>query len=282
MNVLITGGTSSLCNALKPVLSLFSEVITAGRNNCDIYLDVTAPTDEIVLPYDVDVVIHTAAHFGGKSGTDIIEAENINVIGTLKICEAAARARAKHFIFISTAFSVLPATSPSYNIYSISKRHAEEAVTLFCNSAVLPLTILRPSQVYGSEEHFRKHQPFFYAIIDKAEQGKDVILYGTNDPKRNYIHINDLTNIIANVVKNKIEGIYGCANTLFVTYSEIAGAAYKAFGTIGKVLFLSQKKDVPDNLFEIDDRLYKKLGIYPVISIEEGVQMIANFRHSQR
>ena len=39
MKTLIIGGTSSLGCALKPVFSKFGEVITAGRKNCDITMD---------------------------------------------------------------------------------------------------------------------------------------------------------------------------------------------------------------------------------------------------
>ena len=70
MRVVIVGGTSSLGSALKTALSTRFEVITAGRTNCDLEFDLTWPLARMALPEEVDVVVHTAAHFGGKTAAD--------------------------------------------------------------------------------------------------------------------------------------------------------------------------------------------------------------------
>jgi nucleoside-diphosphate-sugar epimerase len=126
MKILIVGGTSSLALTLAPLLSGYHEVVTAGRKNCDIYLDLANAEESLALPDDIDVFIHTAAHFGGKGDHEILEAENINVLGTLKLCQAASKAKAKHFIFISTIFTAMEKSSPHFTIYALSKKHAEE------------------------------------------------------------------------------------------------------------------------------------------------------------
>src|SRR4030095_15097078 len=66
VKVVIVGGNSSVGLALKAVLSDSCDVITAGRKNCDIALDLAWPLARFLLPEDVDAVVHTAAHFGGK------------------------------------------------------------------------------------------------------------------------------------------------------------------------------------------------------------------------
>jgi UDP-glucose 4-epimerase len=278
--ILIAGGTSSLAKALKPALWEFNEVITAGRRNCDIRLDLNDPVDLMGLPAGLDVVIHTAAHFGGKTYKEISEAENINVLGTLNLCEAAVRAKAKHFILISSMFAGINANADNYNIYALSKNHAEEIATFYCSIYSLPLTILRPSQIYGNEEDFRRHQPFFYMMVDKAEKGEDITIYGSNDPRRNYIHIEDLTNIVLKVIEREVKGVYDCTNIIDVTYSQIAKAAFAAFNNGGNVYFLKDKPDIPDNIFERNYALYEKIGFYPMISIEEGIRKLSNYRRS--
>ena len=264
--------------ALGPVLSAFSEVITAGRKYCDINLDLNDPIEKISLPRDIDVVIHTAAHFGGKTPKEILEAEDVNVLGTLKLCQAAVRAKARMFILISSIFSCLNKNSAHYSIYALSKKHSEEIAEFYCSTHSLSLTILKPSQLYGNGDNFRVHQPFFYAIVDKAEKGEDITIYGSHDALRNYIHVDDLTNIISRVVHNKIEGIYPCMHTTDVTFSQIAKAALSAFNSKGKIQFLKEKADIPDNIFKKDTSLYKKIGFYPQISIEDGMKRIALYR----
>jgi nucleoside-diphosphate-sugar epimerase len=280
MKILLVGGTSSLGRALKPVFSEFSEVITAGRKNCDINLDLNDPIEKISLPNNMDAVIHTAAHFGGKTAKEILEAESVNVLGTLKVCQAAVQAKTNLFILISSIFSCLNRNSAHYSIYALSKKHSEELAEFYCSTHSMPLTILRPSQLYGNEENFRVHQPFFYTIIDKAEKGEDITLYGSNDALRNYMYIDDMVNIIVKVVQNKVEGTYSCVHPTDISYSHIAKAAFSAFNRTGKVSFLKERTDIPDNIFEKDDSLYKKIGFYPQVSIEEGMRRIALFRRT--
>ena len=280
MKILIVGGTSSVGKALSPVLSEFSEIVTAGRNDCDIYLDLGDPIEKMSIPGDIDALIHTAAHFGGKKPHEIIEAENINALGTLKLCELAVKAQVKHFIFISSIFSSLTERSEHYNIYTVSKKHAEELAQFYCSQNSMPLTILKPSQIYGNEEEFGRHQPFFYNIVRKAQNNEDINLYGSHDAMRNFIHIEDLANIIARVVQQKIYGNYLCTQKEDIRYSEIAGAALKAFNSNKKVSFLKDKPDIPDNIFEKDFTLYDKIGFSPRISIAEGMKKIASHRLS--
>jgi nucleoside-diphosphate-sugar epimerase len=146
MKVVIVGGTSSVGSALKSVLSTSCEVITAGRMNCDLALDLTWPLERLLLPDDTDVIVHTAAHFGGKTAADIIEAENVNVLGTMKLCQAASGTKAQHFVLVSSIFACLKEDSEHYGAYALSKRHAEDVARFTCATHSLPLAVLRPSR----------------------------------------------------------------------------------------------------------------------------------------
>ena len=68
-----------------------------------------------------------------------------------------------------------------------------------------------------------------------------------------------LTNIIVNVVQNKVEGTYSCVHPNNVRFSDIAKAAFSAFDKEAEIYFLKDKEDIPDNIFEKDDSLYKKI-----------------------
>jgi nucleoside-diphosphate-sugar epimerase len=278
MKILIVGGTSTVGRALIPVLSEIGEVVTAGRKNCDFHLDLIDSVEKIVLPKDIDVVINTAAHFGGNTEKEILDAENVNVLGVIKLCHAIVEAKVKHFILISSIFSNLSKESKFYNIYAISKKHSEEISSFYCKTYSVPLTILKPSQIYGDDNSFRLHQPFFYTIVDKAEKGEEINIFGSNDAHRNYIHIDDLTKIILRVVRNKVEGLYSCMYPKDVRYSQIARAAIAAFKSKGRVLFLKSEPDVSDNIFKKDDSLYKKIAFYPQISIKDGMKKIMIYR----
>jgi nucleoside-diphosphate-sugar epimerase len=272
MRILIVGGTSSLAHALRPVLSEFAAVITAGRTGCDVHLDLSAPVEKIEFPKDIDVVINTAANFGGKSFEEMLQAESVNVLGALKLCRSCTKAHIKHLVLISSIFACLDKNSRFYSIYSLSKKHSEEVAQLYSSMFGLPLTILRPSQFYGVGEVYRKHQPFLSTIIDKAANAEDILIYGSNDALRNFIHVEDVAKIIALVIQRKIEGTYACMNTENVSYSEVAAAAIEAFGSTSTIRFIKEQPDIPNNIFKLDDSLFRLIDYYPQISISLGMK----------
>src|SRR5438128_1215518 len=128
MKILVVGGNSSLARALKPILEEFADVTTAGRENADVALDLAG---DINLPFGFDAVVNTASHFGGKDAASMIQAEQVNVLGTLKLCDACVRAGVGHLVHISSIFAELPATSAFFSIYALSKKQADEAARLF-------------------------------------------------------------------------------------------------------------------------------------------------------
>ena len=276
--ILIVGGTSTLGKYLKEYLSGSYEILTAGRKNCDVIFDLGDSSSNFKIPDDLDVVINTASQFGGHSDEQILETETINVLGTLKLCQASVRTKAKHFIFISSIYSSFPRNSGNFNIYALSKKHAEEVAELYCSTHGMSLTIIRPCPLYGTHDGFRVHQPFFYSIIDKAERGEDIPLFGTNDPVRNYLYIDDLLEVISRVISGKTEGVYSCCHTADTTYSQIANAAFAAFQSNGKVYYVKDKPNIPDIIFDKDLTIYEKINFFPRISIGEGIKKIAESR----
>jgi nucleoside-diphosphate-sugar epimerase len=280
MKVLLIGGNSALGGALNPVLSRSYEVYTAGLNDCDIFLDLKNSFSASIFPSDIDVFINTAASFGGTSDSEIFDAEIINVIGTLNLCQAAVSIKAKHFILISTIYSIPGKDTQYHNAYSISKRHGEEIAKLYCSINGMPLTILRPSPIYGVHDQFRKNQPLLYYIVDKAQKGEDFIINGSHDPLRNFIFIDDLTMIISKIIQNQIYGDFNCTHPDNVTFSEIAKIAYDACKVKANVLFDNTNEDVPDKIFDNDDNLYKLIDYYPITSIADGIKKIISHRKS--
>lgn len=271
MKILLVGGHSLLAQALHPVLSQFSEVLTAGRSECDLELDLSWPAARFSLPAELDVVINLAAHFGGTDFGSMLTAEEVNTLGTLKLAHACSKAGVKHLIQVSSIFAGLSIYSPFFDCYALSKRHAEEVVTLYCHRTSLPLTILRPAQIYGEGEGFRGHHPFLYSLMDRAQRGEDIVLYGRNDALRNFIHIDDVAEVLACLVRQKIEGCYVCASLSNISYSEIAATAIAVFDSSSKIYFDHSLPDVPDNAFAADTALYQQIGYFPRISLAKGL-----------
>jgi nucleoside-diphosphate-sugar epimerase len=278
MKILLVGGNSSLALALKPLLVEFAQVVTAGRSGCDILLDLANPIHGISFASGFDIVVNTAVHFGGSCAEDIITAEEVNVLGLLKVCRACTQAAVGRLVQVSSIFAGLDPASPFYSMYSLSKKHADEAAQLYAARFGLSLLIIRPAQLYGVGEAYRKNQPFLYSIVDKAQKNQDIVIYGSNDALRNFIHVEDVAMAIARAIRHKLVGNYDCAYPENLRYSQIASAAVAAFGSSSRVLFDPKQPNIPDNAFASDNILYQAIGYFPQISIVAGMQKEAAHR----
>ena len=274
-NVLIFGGNSLLARDVHRLLSRNCGVVTAGRRGCEVFTDVC---QRVEIPDGIDTVINCAAHFGGRTDDSIEAAVETNVMGLLKICKAASRSGIKHIVNISSIFATLPPTSPSYTAYAFTKKHGDELAEYYCALNHLPLLTLRPSRIYGDSIEFARNQPFLYHMIDRAERGEEIVIYGSNDPVRNYIHSLDVAEVIARSLECGLTGTYACTFPQDRTYSEIAGCAGKVFGANSGLSFARDKPDIPDDAYFFDSSLYDRIGFVPGISMELGLGRIKQHR----
>ena len=277
MKVLIIGGKSSLGIELKKTLIPYFQVFTAGRSDCDFNLDLSYNCD-LEIDFKCDVVILTAAVFGGNNFTAYEENIIVNVLGTTRSINLANKFGARHFILISSMSIFLNKISTNYKIYSLTKKHSEEIAEFVANSIQMPLTILRPSHLYSENNSFKNHQPLLYKIIESVEMNKDIIFHGTKNSIRNYLHVNDFNEIIRKVIDLKVFGNFNCVNTKHETLIEIFNAAINAFNSNSKYYFDNSKDDIFDSVFKADFDFFKKIDFKPRINIINGMKMIASAR----
>lgn len=273
--VFVIGANAAMAQDAIRRLSADYTVITGGRKDCDVYCDIQQP---ITIPEGVDVVLNIAAAFGGTEDQEIRTAVQTNTLGMLHICMAAQQAGVEQVVMISSLSAVHDASSPYYTSYALTKRQGDELAEWYCRLHSLPLTILRPSQLYGDTSALAAHQPFFYRMIDTAAQGQDVTIYGKHDALRNYLHVTDLSEIIARVIAGTATGTYACMYPTDVTFSEIARTAQRVFAKGGTVTFLEDKPDIPDNIFSKDLTIYDTIGYAPQMTLEAGIQRIKTLR----
>ena len=103
---------------------------------------------------------------------------------------------------------------------------------------------------------------------------------GSNDALRNFIHVDDVAEVIARVVRKRIEGRYVCASQSNVRFSKIAAAAVAAFGSASSIRFDATRPDIPDNAFAADEALYRLIEYFPRIPLEQGVAREATRRRA--
>ncbi|QIB04410.1 NAD(P)-dependent oxidoreductase [Pseudomonas bijieensis] len=280
MKSLVIGSTSVVGKAVAQALSRCGPVKLAGRREADITFDLSSPVP-CACDEHFDVVVLAAADFGGRQPDDLVRAELVNSVGALAACRLAEQCGARHFILLSSRSACDQTTDPYFGIYSLSKRHAEEVASLYCQERGMALTVLRISQVYDDGGQCRLHQPLLYAIADKAQVGRTVELYGSNDARRNYVHLSDLAEVCARLAERGVAGLYNCGHPESPRLSEIAQAAFEAFGKPVDVRFLPEKSDIPDlPPFDCAHQLYEQIGFTPRIDVRRGFELMRAHREN--
>jgi nucleoside-diphosphate-sugar epimerase len=277
MKILLVGGRSAVAQALLPSLADLGDIFTAGREKCDIHLDLTWPLRTIEIPQQTQVVINTATLFYKTGGAELCSNIEVNVLGVAKLCAKAIESGVQHFVNVSSMSATLPKDSAYFDAYALTKRQGDAVVELLCRKAGMTFTVLRPSQLYGHPS-LRQKPLFLYSAIEQALSGRDIVIYGKRSPLRNYLHLNDLSKIIRAVIKKRPLGIFQCIHPQDSSFEDLAHAAIDAAKSKSRIVFDVKQGDIPDNIFSFEDTLYRKLGVNPAISIQDGIRRLVMSR----
>jgi nucleoside-diphosphate-sugar epimerase len=280
--VLVIGSTSVAGLAVAGALRPETEVTMAGRRNADILLDIAGDVELPEMDTNYDVVINFAAHFDVQSPRDMLEAARVNALGALNACILAKTAGAGHMVQVSSISAGHTSESSFFNAYALTKRHGEELSELFCSTHSLPLTILRPSQLYDATGAARPHQRMLYHILDQAAAGRDITIFGQRDPRRNYLFVQDFAEVCRRVVAQGTTGTFTVAHQQAHRLSDIANLAYQGFGTEGTISFDRDKPDLEDIEAQMDGALVSAIDYTPATSLAKGIELFRQHQESGR
>lgn len=223
---------------------------------------------------DFDTLIHCAASFEGDSPESLVANERVNSVGALNMCRLAKNRDCRHFVYISSIFTYNNRFNEYFNSYGLSKRHGEENISFFCKHNNMDYSILNFSQIYDAQRKAEKHQRILYFFIDTVLAGDNVTLFGKNNPKRNFIFIDDVVEIITRVVNGRVCGKYDCVHPESHTIRDIISVISDA---AARDITVTQRKDKPSIrriYIPSDMTLYDKIDYYPRVSLASGVRQI--------
>lgn len=200
-SILVTGATGFVGKHLIPTISALGHDVTGVNAQSG---DIAAASTWLKFPR-VEVLIHLAAKsFVPASWNNPQEVMSCNVLGVAAALDYCKRNNAR-LIFLS---SYLYGNSPSLpipedaplianNPYALSKKLAEEVCHFYSDKFGTNVTILRPFNVFGpgQGEHF-----LIPSIVRQVKAGH-IIQLRDLEPRRDYIYINDLVDIIVRAIK---------------------------------------------------------------------------------
>ncbi|WP_203141760.1 UDP-glucose 4-epimerase family protein [Marinobacter mangrovi] len=245
----------------------------------------------------VDVVVHCAArvHIMNDTATDPLdEFRRINVTGTLKLAELAAKAGVRRFVFVSTVKVNGEATRPGepfretdtgacQDDYGLSKSEAEAALRTLADKTGMEVTIVRPPLVYGPGVKGN-----FKSLYRLATSGLPLPLGAINN-LRSLIYIGNLSDFLALLVHHPKAGndvfLVSDGDDLSTTsllrcFGQHSGKRVRLFYFPAVALFLLGRmlgrKSVVDRLcgsLQVSiEKAQQRLSWQPPFTVSEGIR----------
>lgn len=231
-------------------------------------------------------IIHLAGNVGNETSynSPLKDCEN-NILVTLKLLEFAKKTKCKHFIYTSSMsvygnLSSKPVPE-NYNCnpksyYGISKLASENYVKI-SNNEKFKTTILRLFTVYGPGQNLNNSKQGMISIyLQQIFRNKRLIVKGSRNRIRDFIFIDDLTDLMVKIVGNKkfFNQTLNVGTGKKHKISEVIKKLKKTTGINFPVKF--KKKTPLDQFYIFPDikKLKKIVNIKSFKSLDEGLNKL--------
>ena len=204
---------------------------------------------------------------------------NTNVLGTLKVVEAAKKARVKKLIYAASSSCYgsprrFP-TSEKEKIdikhpYGLTKFLGEQLVIKYATNFNMPNISFRFFNVYGPRLNMSgQYSAVFGNFLRQKRSNKPLTIVGDGKQTRDFIHVEDLTNALIKVAKSKlVNKTYNLGSGKEVSINKIASL----FG--GKKIFIPKRPREPKRSLANISKIKKDINWKPKISIQEGIKRL--------
>jgi nucleoside-diphosphate-sugar epimerase len=227
-----------LMQAQVPVLPIDRATVDLlGIDAADILARLLRPSDAVVA----------AAAIAPVKNTGML-ADNMRLVATM--IAALGKVGVAHVVNISSdavyADGPLPLTesSPMAPTSLHGAMHLARELA-FTAEAGAPLANLRPTLIYGALDPHNGYGPNRFRRL--AEQGRDIILFGEGEERRDHVHVDDVAELVFRVLRHQSSGALNIATGEVHSFREIASATAAIAGTAVAVKATPRVGPMPHN-----------------------------------
>lgn len=233
----------------------------------------------------IDLVLHFAAFTKtGETYYDPLKDFQISVLGTISLLDAMRKHNVKKIVFASTGkvygkpqYSPVDEGHPinPEDPYSLGKYVCEEYLELYSKLFAFDYIILRLFGIYGPGQ-VPKAGSFVGVIsifVDNILKGKDVIIYGDGQLKRDFLYVDDFVEICVLLLHLGLwQNTFNIASGRVVTLNDLIKIlAQKLEPHKFKINFKEHLKGDVDLCPDVSF-LKTKTKYEPKVNLEEGIE----------
>ncbi len=237
---------------------------------------------------DVEIVYHLAAISGIAACNKYPEmALKINVEGTLNLLEHAARREVEYFIYPSSAavYGEIDEVLATENLplnplnkYGAMKASCEALCKAYYNSHGLGTIILRFTNIYGVGT-YPKWRTAVTNFIKRALSNENLVIHGSGEQKRDFIHIDDVIEIYKFIIKPQAKGeVFNAGSGYVASVKEVAEVVLKIAKKKGINVNIDFEKprESKERTFGYDISKLRSLGFESKYNLEKGIEKTFN------
>jgi len=297
MKTLVTGGAGFIgSNLVRHLLeeghevTVLDNLISGYRSNLRPFPDARFIEGDIrdecavaEAVHQCEVVFHLAASVGNKRSIDhpLVDAD-INVMGTLRVLEAARKAGVRKIVASSSAgifgeLKTLPIREDHPiepdTPYGSSKLCMEKECLAYAKLYDMEAVCLRYFNVYGMNQRFDAYGNVIPIFVFKMLRGEPITIFGDGEQTRDFVNVRDV--VQANLKAAMAHGISGAFNTgsgTRISINRLVELLAEVSGMQPDLRYGPQRPgDVRDSLADIT-AARDAFGFVPSVDVSEGLR----------
>jgi UDP-glucose 4-epimerase len=173
-----------------------------------------------------DTVVVTSALTREKGRDRATFLKNVAMIDNL--CNCLAVTSCAHVVYVSSdsvynsgASLVNEQTGcESNDLYALAHIVREKLLAEACQSANIPLAIVRPCAIYGAGDSHDSYGP--NRFLRTAQSEGRITLFGQGEEERDHVYVDDVTRIILKCSLHGSTGVLNAVSGMALTFAEVA------------------------------------------------------------
>jgi UDP-glucose 4-epimerase len=231
----------------------------------------------------IDTIFHLAASVGNaRSIAHPIDDSEINVLGTLRVLEAARRHHVRKVVYSSSAgifgeLKTLPigedhAVEPD-TPYGASKLAGEKLCLAYGKLYDVACVCLRYFNVYGVHQRYDAYGNVIPIFVHLALRGQQLTVYGDGEQTRDFVNVRDVAEANYRAARcSGVRGAFNIASGTQVTINRLVQLISEEFGAALDVKYGEPRPgDVRHSIANIE-AARTAFGYTPCVDLRDGLR----------